>query len=82
MCACFAKTSVIWIPLLYMGTSTQFKLRFVNHSRTNHRRKPDITLDQIVRKYTLIHNNHNLNSSRTEDKHSDDKRHPSTQTKI
>lgn len=29
-CACFAKTSVIWIPLLYMSTSTQFKLHIVN----------------------------------------------------
>jgi hypothetical protein len=29
-CACFAKTSVIWIPMLYIGTSTQFQLNFVN----------------------------------------------------
>ena len=29
-CACFAKSSVIWIPILYIGTSTQFKLHFVN----------------------------------------------------
>ena len=29
-CACFAKSSVIWIPMLYIGTSTQFKLNFVN----------------------------------------------------
>lgn len=28
-CACFAKTSAIWIPLLYMSTSTQFKLKFL-----------------------------------------------------
>lgn len=31
-CACFAKTSVVWIPLLYVGTSTHFKLSFVNHA--------------------------------------------------
>jgi len=29
-CACVAKTSVIWIPMLYMGTSTQFRFQFVN----------------------------------------------------
>ena len=31
-CACFAKLSVIWIPMLYIGTSTQFKFYFVNHN--------------------------------------------------
>ena len=31
-CACFAKSSVIWIPLLYIGTSTQFQLHFVNRN--------------------------------------------------
>ena len=30
LCACFAKTSVIWIPSIYIGTSTHFNLRFVN----------------------------------------------------
>ncbi|CAF1103626.1 unnamed protein product [Rotaria sp. Silwood1] len=29
VCACFAKTSIIWIPILYAHTSTQFQLRFV-----------------------------------------------------
>ncbi|UJR22044.1 hypothetical protein I4U23_025112 [Adineta vaga] len=29
-CACFAKTSVIWIPLLYIGTSTHFQFHFIN----------------------------------------------------
>ncbi len=29
-CACFAKSSVIWIPLLYIGTSTQFQFSLVN----------------------------------------------------
>lgn len=29
-CACFAKTSVIWIPMIYIGTSTHFQLRFVS----------------------------------------------------
>ena len=28
--ACFAKTSVIWIPLIYVATSTHFQLRFVS----------------------------------------------------
>jgi hypothetical protein len=30
-CACFAKTSVVWIPFIYISTSTQFQLHFVNH---------------------------------------------------
>jgi hypothetical protein len=30
ICACFAKTSVMWIPLLYMGTSTQFRFSLVD----------------------------------------------------
>ncbi|CAF1664263.1 unnamed protein product, partial [Rotaria sordida] len=29
-CACFAKTSVIWIPMFYVATSTQFQLNFIN----------------------------------------------------
>lgn len=29
-CACFAKSSVLWIPMLYISTSTQFKIHFVN----------------------------------------------------
>ena len=29
VCACFAKTSVIWIPMIYASTSTQFQLNFV-----------------------------------------------------
>jgi hypothetical protein len=31
-CACFAKASVIWIPMLYIGTSTQFELHVVNQN--------------------------------------------------
>jgi hypothetical protein len=30
ICACFAKSSVIWIPMLYMTTSTYFKFNFVD----------------------------------------------------
>ncbi|CAF3801856.1 unnamed protein product [Rotaria sp. Silwood1] len=29
-CACFAKTSVIWIPMFYVATSTHFQLSFIN----------------------------------------------------
>jgi len=29
-CACFAETSVMWIPLLYTGTSTQFRFCLVD----------------------------------------------------
>ncbi|CAF4879547.1 unnamed protein product [Rotaria sp. Silwood1] len=29
ICACFAKTSLIWIPMLYANTSTQFQLNFI-----------------------------------------------------
>ncbi|CAF1395753.1 unnamed protein product [Didymodactylos carnosus] len=30
LCAIFAKASVVWIPLLYISTSTQYKLKFVD----------------------------------------------------
>jgi hypothetical protein len=33
ICACFAKTSVMWIPLLYMGTSTQFRFSLVDSNK-------------------------------------------------
>lgn len=32
MCSCFAKTSVMWIPFLYMSTSTQFRLSIVDQN--------------------------------------------------
>jgi hypothetical protein len=32
ICACFAKSSVMWIPMLYITTSTHFKLNFVDVS--------------------------------------------------
>lgn len=31
-CACFAKSSVLWIPILYMSTSTQFQFNFINRN--------------------------------------------------
>ncbi|CAF5173920.1 unnamed protein product [Rotaria magnacalcarata] len=30
ICACFAKSSVMWIPMLYISTSTYFRLSFVD----------------------------------------------------
>jgi len=30
ICSCLAKTSVMWIPLLYINTSTQFRFSLVN----------------------------------------------------
>lgn len=30
VCACFAKSSVMWIPMLYISTSTHFKISFVD----------------------------------------------------
>ncbi len=32
ICSCFAKTSIMWIPLLYITTSTQFRFSLVNTS--------------------------------------------------
>jgi hypothetical protein len=32
ICACFAKSSVMWMPILYISTSTHFKLHFVDMS--------------------------------------------------
>ncbi|CAF0932256.1 unnamed protein product [Adineta steineri] len=34
-CACIAKSSVIWIPMLYIGTSTHYQLQFVNQDALN-----------------------------------------------
>ncbi|CAF2146451.1 unnamed protein product [Rotaria magnacalcarata] len=67
MCASFVKTSTIWVPLLYMSTSTQSLLRFVNHSRKSSRRRPEHGIDKIARKYGLIQNNHDLNPIRRND---------------
>ena len=30
ICACFAKSSVMWIPMLYISTSKQYRLTFVD----------------------------------------------------
>ena len=35
LCACFAKSSVIWIPLLHISTSTQYTFTFVNLTALN-----------------------------------------------
>lgn len=32
LCACFAKTSVVWIPIIYASTSTQFQVSFVSRA--------------------------------------------------
>ena len=32
ICSCFAKTSVIWIPLLYITTSAQLRFSLVDSS--------------------------------------------------
>ncbi len=34
-CTCIAKTSVVWIPMLYLSTSTQFELHIVNQNALN-----------------------------------------------
>ncbi|CAF1406425.1 unnamed protein product [Rotaria sordida] len=35
VCACFAKSSVMWIPILYINTSTHFRLIFVDMNSIN-----------------------------------------------
>ncbi|CAF3333282.1 unnamed protein product [Rotaria sp. Silwood2] len=35
VCACFAKTSVVWIPMLYANTSTHFQLNFTVRERSD-----------------------------------------------
>ncbi|UJR24384.1 hypothetical protein I4U23_005761, partial [Adineta vaga] len=32
LCACFAKSSVMWIPILYLTTSTYFQCSFINQN--------------------------------------------------
>lgn len=50
-CACFAKSSVIWIPLLYIGTSTQFHFSLVNLKAIQCRN--DSTEDEAAPQRTL-----------------------------
>ncbi len=49
-CACFAKSSVIWIPMLYMSTSTQFQFQIVNRNILNQKigtNRVDATLVKV-----------------------------------
>ncbi|CAF5146374.1 unnamed protein product, partial [Rotaria magnacalcarata] len=50
LCACFANTSVVWIPMFYALTSTQFELQVVNRSaldQTTGTRRVDATLARV-----------------------------------
>jgi len=55
-CACFAKSSVIWIPLLYMGTSTQFRLSCVNLNASNYKTVSNHRQDGATHKLDIIRN--------------------------
>ena len=53
-CACFAKSSVIWIPLLYISTSTQFRFSFVNLQATNEQRESNQGDEKTPRKLDIV----------------------------
>jgi hypothetical protein len=56
-CACFAKSSVIWIPLLYIGTSTQFKLSFVNLNALHNQTDSNHIQNEGPPTFVIVHNN-------------------------
>ncbi|CAF0904783.1 unnamed protein product [Rotaria sp. Silwood1] len=80
--ACFAKSSVIWTPLLFIGTSTQFKLRFVNVNRLNYWTRANRVAGKIVHTFALVRNNNNSITIRTLHTVPDKRKHPTIQTKI
>ncbi|CAF4087606.1 unnamed protein product [Rotaria sp. Silwood2] len=82
ICACFAKSSVIWIPLLFIGTSTQFKLRFVNANRLNYRTRSDRVAGKIVHTFALVRNNNSSITIRTLRTVPDKRKHATIRTNI
>jgi len=58
-CACFAKSSVIWIPLFYISTSTQFRFNFVDINTAKNDRESNHEDFQERRK--LSSDNHAVN---------------------
>ncbi|CAF3446262.1 unnamed protein product [Rotaria socialis] len=50
LCACFANTSIVWIPMFYALTSTQFELHVVNRNtldQTTGTKRVDATLAHV-----------------------------------
>jgi hypothetical protein len=81
-CACFAKSSAIWIPLLYVSTSTQLRFRFNSTKRL--RREPNSTrhVQQRVHKPTVLDSMDGSLLVRTDDAISGNNKHSTIKTYI
>lgn len=55
-CACFAKSSVIWIPLLYISTSTQFRFNFVDINAAKNDRESNLGDRVSSQKLDIVQN--------------------------
>ncbi|CAF2670717.1 unnamed protein product [Rotaria sp. Silwood2] len=60
LCACFAKSSVVWIPIIYASTSTQFQWSFVKLTALE---GPDPT-NRVGPGYTLTNMNQGATNAR------------------
>ncbi len=81
-CACFAKSSVIWIPLLYIGTSTQFQLRLVNLNPSNSHTKFNHGDAEKTRIFDVVCNNDGLAVVRTAGQVPENKKYLAINSKI
>ncbi|CAF1021720.1 unnamed protein product [Adineta steineri] len=57
LCACFAKSSIIWIPLLHIGTSTQFQFHFVNLTTVNNQVESNKMENEVLQTPLMTHIN-------------------------
>ncbi|UJR26902.1 hypothetical protein I4U23_008212 [Adineta vaga] len=65
LCACFAKSSVIWIPLLYICTSTQYQFSFVNLNTLNSQSVSNQMENEEQYSLLVVHNKDGSISVRT-----------------
>ena len=81
LCACFAKSSVLWIPLIYMSTSTQFQCSFVNLKAVESQQTSDYVEDRKLQKLTIVDNDDGSITIRAIDQVSNKKKFSSFRTK-
>jgi hypothetical protein len=73
-CACFAKSSAIWIPLLYMSISTHFHLSLSPSNAFNQHIELNPIIQPIVHELAAIHKQDDSVIVRTMDKMTDKSR--------
>jgi hypothetical protein len=81
-CACFAKSSAIWLPLLYMGTSTQFQLRFIKLTALDEPKVSNDLVQPTLHKLVIVHNHDGSIIVSTVDKTSDKGKRSSTNSNL